>query len=185
MFYAAGLYVVRRWWPVDVKLSTAGDVGRMTLIFLISAVPTAIVGTLTLLGDGVSERAAFTKTASNWWESDAISILTFTPMLLLYVAPFVSSWMYCGVSTRKHLGGDSHKSHNREKIKEVATQAASFAAALWLVFRFPPAIPYQPLYALFIPVIWISVRRGLRGASVATFAINCGAMFLVDAATLM
>jgi integral membrane sensor domain MASE1 len=79
MFYAAGLYVVRRWWPVDVKLSTAGDVGRMTLIFLISAVPTAVVGTLTLLGDGVIERAAFTKTAINWWESDAISILTFTP----------------------------------------------------------------------------------------------------------
>jgi PAS domain S-box-containing protein len=49
--------------------------------------------------------------------------------------------------------------------------------AIWLVFGFRPAIPYQPLYhLLFIPVIWVAVRHGLPGAILSKFAINVGMM---------
>jgi len=98
VFYATGLYVVRRWWRIDASLSSVGDVGRMALTFLIAAMPTAIVGSLALMGDGVISRSALVKTTINWWESDAIAIVTLTPMLLLYVMPWVSSSMRNGLS---------------------------------------------------------------------------------------
>ena len=77
-------------------------------------------------------------------------------------------------------GTGSHSWPTAHETSELVAQAAAIAAALWLLFRFPPAIPYQPLYVLFIPVIWISVRHGLQGASLATFTVNCAAMFLAD-----
>ena len=177
VFYAAGFYLVRRWWSLDARLTSVRDVGRMAVAFSASAIPTAFVGTLTLVGDGVIPRAAFEKTAVNWWESDAIAIVTFTPMLLLYLAPRVTAWMNGAPNSRVTRLAQLL---TWQEIAERIVQAASIAAALWLVFDYPPAIPYQPLYALFIPVIWIAVRHGLRGASLATFAINCGAMFIAD-----
>jgi integral membrane sensor domain MASE1 len=73
-FYATGYFVLRRWWSIDPSLGTVRDVGRMALTFSISAVPTAIAGSLTLVGDGFIPKSAMVKTAINWWESDAISI---------------------------------------------------------------------------------------------------------------
>src|SRR2546430_11724540 len=63
------------------------------------------------------------------------------------------------------------------EILEKAAQVGSVLAAIWLVFGFAPAIPYQPLYLLFIPVIWVAVRHGLPGATLTTFSINVGMMF--------
>ena len=50
-------------------------------------------------------------------------------------------------------------------------------AAIWLVFGFAPANPYQPLYLVFIPVVWVAARHGLPGATLTTFALNVGMMF--------
>jgi PAS domain S-box-containing protein len=48
--------------------------------------------------------------------------------------------------------------------------------AIWVAFDLPLAIPYQPLYLLFIPVIWAAVRYGVPGATLTTFTINIGLM---------
>ena len=60
---------------------------------------------------------------------------------------------------------------------EHAAQFASILAAIWVVFDVPAAIPYQPLYLLFIPVIWAAVRYGIAGAALTTFVINLAMMF--------
>ncbi len=177
-FYSAGFYWVRRWWGLDARLTTVKDVGHMAVAFSVSAIPTAFVGTLSLLGDGLISRAAFAKTAINWWESDVIAIVTFTPMLLLYLAPRMTLWIDGTSAPRDTRVAQLRLT--RRQIVERTVQAASIAATLWLVFDYPPAVPYQPLYALFIPVVWIAVRHGLPGASLATFAVNCGAMFIAD-----
>ena len=69
------------------------DVARFALILLTAAIPSAGIGTLTLLGDNLISRSDALRTAINWWASDAIAIITFGPFLLLYVAPRVNSWM--------------------------------------------------------------------------------------------
>jgi signal transduction histidine kinase/CheY-like chemotaxis protein/integral membrane sensor domain MASE1 len=173
--YIGGVILLRGRWRIDPKLGNSRDVGRFALVFLSAAIPGAFIGSLTLLGDGLISRSDVFKTAVNWWASDAISIITFTPFLLLYVAPRVNSWMTAGPDA--HPLGPSPRRHAfLLEILEKAAQVGSVLAAIWLVFGFAPAIPYQPLYLLFIPVIWVAVGHGLPGATLTTFTINVGMM---------
>jgi len=173
--YVVASAILRRRWPIDSKLGGLRDVGRFALVLLTAAVPTAFIGTGTLLGDGLLHRSDALKSFINWWESDSISIISFAPFLLLYAAPRVNSWMTAkaGVS---HSAASTRRLRVPHHILEKTAQFASILAAIFLVFDFAPAIPYQPMYILFIPVIWIAVRHGLGGATLATFAINAGMM---------
>ena len=152
------------------------DVARFALTLLAAAIPSAGIGTLTLLGDNLISRSDALKTAINWWSSDAIAIITFSPFLLLYVAPRVNSWMTAGADV--HPSAPRPRRHIAViEILEKSAQVGSVLAAIWLVFGLAAAAPYQPLYLLFIPVIWVAVRHGLPGATLTTFAINVGMMF--------
>ncbi len=57
---------------------------------------------------------------------------------------------------------------------EFAAQSSFVILVIWLAFDCEPAIPFQPLYLLFIPVIWVAVRRGFPGAALIIFAITLG-----------
>ncbi|HXM22415.1 MAG TPA: response regulator [Terriglobales bacterium] len=174
--YIGGVAMLRGRWRIDPKLGNLRDAGRFALTFLIAAIPTALIGMLTLLGDGLIKRSDALETMVGWWAGDAISIVAFTPFLLLYVAPQVDRWMRAGAVVKPSPPRPRHGLTPLE-ILEKAAQLGSILAAIWLVFDFAPAIPYQPLYILFIPVIWIALRHGLPGATLATFAINVGMMF--------
>ena len=173
--YLGAAIVLRGRWPIDKKLGRLRDVGRFALVSLIAAILTAVVGVLAMLGDGLLRRSDFLKTVIDWWQSDAISILTFTPFLLLYVVPSLSSWMTIG--TFVSVSASSLRgSWTPLEILERIAQVASIVMAVWLVFGFAPAVTYQLLYLLFIPVIWSAVRHGLPGATLTTFTINVGIM---------
>ncbi len=171
--YIAAAMVLRGRWRIDLRLGRVRDVSRFALVLLTAAVPGAVIGMLTLLGDGLLNRADALKTVVNWWESDSIALISFTPFMLIYVAPRLDSWMAAGGSIKQCRAGRRRP----VVLLEMAVQFASILTAVWLVFDFAPAIPYQPLYILFIPVIWIALRHGLPGAALATFAINAGMMF--------
>ena len=87
--YIAGVIILRGRCRIDPKLGKVQDVARFALTLLAAAIPSAGNGTLTLLGDNLISRSDALKTAINWWSSDAIAIITFSPFLLLYVAPRV------------------------------------------------------------------------------------------------
>jgi len=53
-------------------------------------------------------------------------------------------------------------------------QVGTIVLIVWMLFGFAPAVPYQPLYLLFIPVIWTAVRRAMDGAALAIFEVNVG-----------
>jgi signal transduction histidine kinase/CheY-like chemotaxis protein/integral membrane sensor domain MASE1 len=174
--YMAGAALLRRRgrWRLDLKLGTLRDVGRFVLVCFPAAVVAAIGGMLTLLGDGLIERPEMIKTTVDWLVSDAVAIVSFTPFLLVYVAPRVSSWLRSKGDIHPSVSRWRHVS--RTQILEAAAQTMSVLVAIWLVFGFAPATPYQPLYLLFIPVIWVAVRHGLPGAALTTFGVNVGMM---------
>ncbi|MGA2811468.1 MAG: response regulator [Candidatus Acidiferrum sp.] len=173
--YMAAAVLLRGRWRLDLKLGTLGDVRRFVLVCLTAAVGSAIGGMLTLLGDGFIKRSESFKTMVDWWVSDAVAVISFTPFLLIYVAPLVSSWLKSEADIHQWVARWRHVS--RTQILETAAQTVSVLAAIWLVFGFEPATPYQPLYLLFIPVIWVTVRHGLPGAALTTFGVNAGMMF--------
>ena len=57
---------------------------------------------------------------------------------------------------------------------EAAAQAAAVACALWVVFGIEPAHAERFFYMLFLPLIWISVRHGIRGATWTLLAMQLG-----------
>lgn len=104
--------------------------------------------------------------------SDAIAILTIAPFLMLYVAPVVDRWLQSADETNP--APDFWHCHSRSQILEILAQALSVLLAIWLLFGSARAAPYQPLYLLFIPLVWVAVRRGVHGAALTVFAINLG-----------
>ncbi|MGC2194916.1 MAG: response regulator [Terriglobales bacterium] len=170
--YIAGVALLRGRWRIDTKLGGLRDVGRFVVTLLTVEIFNATIGMLTLLGDGLIPRSAALKTAVDWWASDAIAIVTFTPFLLVFIAPRVRSWLKGEPKASPRVPW--MRDHSRTEILEIAVQSGSVLLAIWFLFGFAPAIPYQPLYLLFIPIIWVAVRRGLRGATVTTMAITFG-----------
>lgn len=170
--YVAAVAFLRRRWRIELKLVRLGDVGRYLLTFLTVEVFSALVGMLTLWGDGKIHKAELLRTAVDWWASDALAMVTFTPFLLVYVAPRVGAWLRSEQVVTWPPGP-----YSSAELLEGAGQAVAVVAAIWLTFGFKAAIPYQPLYLLFIPVIWAAVRRGIPGATLTILGINFGLTF--------
>jgi diguanylate cyclase (GGDEF)-like protein/PAS domain S-box-containing protein len=172
--YVAAATILRERWPIDLRFGTLRDVGRYIVISFGGAIFSAMAGILTLLGDGKVHRSEALGAALGWWVSDALAIIGLAPFALVYVAPAVGRWLNSG--TRSRLPA-ARRGLPAVEILEVTTQSGLLAFAIWLVFGCTAATPYQPLYLLFVPVIWIALRRGLPGAVLTTFAISAGMMF--------
>ena len=171
--YSAGALILRRKWRIDPRLSHLRDVGRFALVMLTSAIPTALLGTLCLLGDGFVLRSSYLDAAFNWWVGDCISIVSFAPFLMVYVTPGVRRWIKGEPWNRRPHPSTQGGRRTAEALLELL-QFGSIAAAIWLVFVFKPAMSYEPLYVLFLPVIWIAARHGLPKATLCILLINVG-----------
>jgi diguanylate cyclase (GGDEF)-like protein/PAS domain S-box-containing protein len=172
--YLGGATILRGRWRIDLRFGTLKDVGRYIVISLGAAIFSALSGILTLLGDGRIRSSEALGTAIEWWVSDALAIIAFAPFLLVYVAPLVGRWLSSGSRVRLPA---RREPFSATEILELTAQCGFVVFAIWFVFDYPPAIPYQPLYLLFVPVIWVAVRRGLPGAVLTTFSISFGMMF--------
>ena len=173
--YMGGATLLRGRWRIDPQLGTLRDVGRFVGVFLTTEIFSATTGTLTLLGDGLAKSADTLQIATDWWASDAIAIITVTPFLLVYVAPRLKDWV--NSENEGHRDAKRRQKIGARTVLERGGQVASVFAGIWLLFGFAPAIPYQPLYLLFIPVIWTAVRYGMPGAALTSFGINMSMVF--------
>lgn len=92
-----------------------------------------------------------------YWVGDLNGILVLTPALLcLLRAPHPRVFA------------------SRFATAEVALQILTLACGLYLVFAFAGQYPYRSFYVLFLPLIWISARWGLPGATLAQLVIQLG-----------
>ena len=102
-------------------------------------------------------------------------MITFAPFLLVNIVPRVNSWLTAG--TALQTSEFRRRQMSAGWILEMAAQTGFALAAIWLVFGYAPAAPYQPLYLVFILVVWVAVRQGLSRATLVTFLVNAGMMF--------
>jgi len=170
--YVGVAEILRGRWRIDLRFGTLNDVGRYIVVSLVGAIISAAAGILTLLGDGRIGRSDAFGAAAEWWVSDALAIIAFAPFVLVFVAPSVGRWLSSGSAGR--LSAAQQARPSATEILELTAQSGLVVFAIWFVFGYAPAVPYQPLYLLFVPVIWIAVRRGLPGAVLTTFAISAG-----------
>ncbi len=174
LIYAAAAILLRPRWRIRLRLERLQDIVRLVFVLLAVEVAVAFVGVWPELADGVLRRPDFFRGVFEWWVSDAISIVSFTPFLLLYVMPWVRSWI-TGQPSQAPASARPGPLRTPGVLEQVL-QFASIPLAVWLVFGITPAGRYQLLFILLVPVVWIAVRHGLRWATLAVFIVNAAAM---------
>ena len=119
---------------------------------LIATVPAALVtaslhvGSLVLLG--LLPRNQFLESIGHLWVGDIIGVLIVTPFCFLLFKPRL------------------RRAVSLPMLAETAAQIVAVLAALWLIFGLHPGNANAYFYVLFLPMIWIALRRGADGAVV-------------------
>ncbi len=170
--YVGSAWLLKERWKISTRLSTLRNVGLYLVGCFCGSVVSMLIGILTLFADGLIKRPDILRTGADWWVSDSLAFIAFTPFALLFIAPAMERWLHS--ANVAGLPGARKAAHSASEAMELAAHFVFVVFAIWFVFGYAPAIRYQPLYILFIPVIWSAVRRGVSGAVLTTFAICAG-----------
>jgi PAS domain S-box-containing protein len=157
-----GTTVVLRCVGFEAGLHRTSDVVRLVLVTIASSGLVACGYVATYAAAGIVPWTGFLDAVQHYWIGDAIGIIGLTPPLLTLARP-----------TEHYAPAD----HNRRWLQpsEIVVQGASIVLALALIFsRFVTKHPFRLFYVLFLPLIWIAMRRGLAATSWAVLAIQVG-----------
>jgi two-component system sensor kinase FixL len=102
----------------------------------------------------------------NFWIGDTLGIITVVPAATAVLRVFSTGW----------------RPVPHALVVDGAGFAATLLGALWIVFGLQRAHEYQFFYLLFLPIVWIAVRRGYAGVSIALVVAH---VLLVTVATLL
>lgn len=134
---------------------------RQLTLFIAVVVPgTAIIAAGfvgVLYGAGLLERGATSAGWLRFWVGDAVGVLVTAPLLLV-IADSEGRGNFLSLARRG----------------ETYVQITLLAATLWLIFEGLRGDPSHHFYLIFLPLIWIAIRRGLAGAIVAVAIIQVG-----------
>jgi signal transduction histidine kinase len=162
--FAAG-YAATAWWlqrrvRIDPQLQSVRDVAWFVVGVAVATAVIAAGYVAVYYAVGLISAAAVVRSVLQFWVGDAIGILVTAPVLLAA------------------LDGRERPPSFRLNW-EVAAQGAAVIVALWLVFGVRPEDAANYFYVLFLPLIWIAMRHGIRGAMAALLAIQVGIVVAV------
>jgi PAS domain S-box-containing protein len=175
--YAAAALVLTRVKKIDLHLRSLRDVMWLLLIALIFSGVVAFLGAGFLALDNLIPSKEYLRATFNWWIGDAVAIGSITPFLLIHVLPRLRRFVgdpEPANTLQDTLVPGRHEFHGIQRAVESALFAACIAAALWIALSGHWSHGDQMFYLLFLPLIWVAVRRGLRGATTAILAIDSG-----------
>ena len=158
----AGATAVLRHLGFEASLHKASDVALLIVLTITSSGLAACGYVATYAAAGVVPWSGFPDAVVHYWIGDAIGIIVIVPPLLT-------------LTRSKEYSAPAD--HNRLWLQlcEIVAQATCIAVALALVFsRVVTKQPFRLFYVLFLPLIWIAVRRGLTATSWAVLGIQIG-----------
>ncbi|PIW38695.1 MAG: hypothetical protein COW23_05295 [Hydrogenophilales bacterium CG15_BIG_FIL_POST_REV_8_21_14_020_62_31] len=125
--------------------------------FLVAAVIAAWIGSGVHVFNeylhGGPESASWLADLVNYWVSDLIRLLVVAPLVLVHANDHWRAW---------------------RPTREMFVQAAAIAIALWVIFGLKYTDQFKFFYLLFLPLIWISMRHDIHGATAALAATHLG-----------
>jgi two-component system sensor kinase FixL len=152
--YAMTALMLQRRLHFDPTLATLRDA---TVLVGAAVIATLAIGMGYIgihVAAGVVPSDAFARTVAQFWIGDLIGILVTLPMLLVLTRQR---------ATALSLGG-----------LETVAQVASIGLALFIVFGLGVGAELKLFYILFLPLIWIAMRRGMPGTAVASLLVQVG-----------
>jgi len=159
--YTAAAWVLRSRARIDPQLASVRDVAWLVGVAAAATLAVSAGYVAVYFAAGHIPAVAVVPSAIQLCVGDALGILVTTPVILALLRPQRAVRAFRWSS-------------------EATAQAAAVAAALWVVFGIDPAGAAQVFYVLFLPLIWVSVRHGIRGATWTLLAIQLGIVAAVQ-----
>lgn len=160
--YTLAAFLLKKYFHDDVRFITARHLG----VFLAVVIPVTLVVSTTyvalFMSVGRVPPGEFLPSMYRHWVGDLNGILVFTPALLTWMNP---AW---------------RKGWTALMTLEAVAQLISIAFTLWVIFGLTTTDEFKFFYLMFLPLIWISVRWGMRGATLALIAMQLGLIAAVQ-----
>jgi PAS domain S-box-containing protein len=170
--------VLRRVFKLDWRLTSIRDVMVLSFLALPLSGIAAFLATLTLIFDHVIPWSGYVKASLDWWVGDAVAIACLTPFCLVLVIPVVRR--FAGLTQTAadmesaSAGKSIHEAQGFWRAIESLCFVAAIVGSLWLALGPRSAGNQNMFYVFFLPIVWIAVRRGLRGAATGILMLNIG-----------
>lgn len=137
----------------DKNFHRLRDLSRLLAVTLAGSLLAAFSYVAIYAFAGLVSPDAYLSSILRFWVGDMIGIMVVTPLLLVHARIRSLNW---------------------QPNKEIATQAASVALALWIIFGLDFTDEFKFFYLLFLPLIWIAMRHGVRGAAITILVMQLG-----------
>jgi len=151
--YAWAALLLRRRPRFDLGLSRFVDLLQLLGVCLLATLLVAALDVGVYIALGPIPPGDFWAALGPSWVGDAIGTLALTPALLVYAGP--------GAGLRRQewpFGSPA-------RMLEAALQVGAILLSVAVVFSFTGSDTFKFFYLLFVPIIWVAVRQGLRGAT--------------------
>ena len=175
----AAALLLRRAIKIDLHLRSLRDVMWLLLIAVLASCVTAFVGAGFLAVDHLIPSRDYVQAALNWWVGDAVAIASIAPFCLIRVLPRLRRFV--GYSEPARTAADQvpvvvgkHELQGIPRTVESGLFAVCISAVLWVALSGRWSRGNEMFYLLFLPLIWMTVRRGLRGATAAILTLDSG-----------
>jgi PAS domain S-box-containing protein len=183
VWYGGVAVVLRRYLRADGAFCSLQDVFRYVFVVLGATLGLAFCGVLSFLWSRQIPARSYGSSVLNWWIGDSVALFCLTPFLLVYIMPWLQvhtarSTPEIARTIRPKTDPWSRTPDSRH-VFELLAQGASIFASLCIAFGSSFTREYQLIYLFFLPLIWIAVRRGVRGATAATLLLNFGAILML------
>ena len=143
----AGMAVVLRRLGFRIEFDRLRDVSALIAVATIGTLLVAIVFVSVIRLNNSMPATEFQTIVVRSWIGHLIGIVVNTPLLLM-----LANWTRLGRTLRQWPPA------------EIAAQMCAVIFTLWIVFGPPWNDPYKLFYLLFLPLIWIAMRRAIVGA---------------------
>jgi PAS domain S-box-containing protein len=182
-WYGGVAIVLRRYLRIDGAFRSLRDVYRYVFLVLGSTLGLAFCGAFSFLWSKQISLSGYGISVFNWWVGDSVALFCLTPFLLVYVMPWLQANTTRGkpaISQRLRPETDPwSRNPNSHDSFEFLVQGVSILASLYVALGSKLHNSYQLFFLFFLPIIWIAVRRGVRGATAATLLLNIGAIMML------
>ena len=172
LFYAIAARHLRGLLKIDSGLRRRRDVVLYVSITTLAALASTLVGVTCLALDHAIHWNEFGSGFLTWFLGDEIGLLGVAPFFLVHVLPWLRRQLSPSPAENQLRRAFSYKTSTAVwTIAEGLGQGAMIATLLWVVFGL---IPTNTRYLLFIPVIWVALRQGIRRVVSCLLALNFG-----------
>lgn len=177
LFYAIAAHDLRGTLKIDSGLRRRRDVVLYVSITTLAAVASTLVGVACLALDHAIRWNEFRSAFLMWFLGDEVGLLGVAPFLLIHVLPWVRTQLSPASVENQLLRAYPRKKRSLFWIAvEALAQSAMIGILLWLVIGL---VPTNLRYLLFIPVIWVALRQGIRRVVSCLLALNFGTVVVL------